>query len=90
MKTYTQDYTKITEAEELLHSATRLMANDCNDAALERISEARTLLQECANGTSLVEDDDVEDGLVKKADVEDVEKSLRTLIQGVRGDTQQR
>ena len=89
------------------------MANDCTDAAFERINEARTLLQEYTNGTNLVEDDDVEDGLVKKADVEDiisniyeiycrllhadewtdvddVEKSLRTLIQCVRGDTQQR
>lgn len=44
MKTYTQDYTKITEAEELLYSATRLMANDCHDEALERINDARTLL----------------------------------------------
>lgn len=70
MQTYTQDYTKITEAEELLHSATRLMANDCNDAAIERIKEARTLLQEYTNGANLVEDDDVEDGLVKRSDVE--------------------
>lgn len=70
MQTYTQDYTKITEAEEILYSATRLMANDCHDAALEGINEARTLLQEYTNGTNLVEDDDVEDGLVKRSDAE--------------------
>lgn len=70
MKTYIQSYTKIQEAEELLHSATRLMANDCHDAALERITEARKLLQEYTNGTNLVEDNDVEDGLVKRSDAE--------------------
>lgn len=70
MKTYTQDYTNIQEAEEILYSATRLMANDCNDAALERINEARRLLQEYTNGTNLVEDDDVADGLVKQSEAE--------------------
>lgn len=70
MKTYSQNYTKIEEAEELLYSATRLMANDCNDAALERIDFARNLLHEYTNGTNLVEDDDVADGLVKRSDAE--------------------
>ena len=44
MKTYSIDYTKISEAESTLYSATRLMANDCYDAAQERIEEARKLL----------------------------------------------
>lgn len=89
MQTYAQDYTKIQEAEELLHSATRLMANDCHDAALERINEARTLLQEYTNGTNLVEDDDVEDGLVKRSDAEaaieeaKAEDILKSTIEGL-------
>lgn len=89
MKTYAQDYTKIQEAEELLHSATRLMANDCNDAALERINEARQLLQEYANGTNLIEDNDVSDGLVKQRDAEAAieeakqEDILKTTIEGL-------
>ena len=91
MQTYTQDYTKITEAEELLHSATRLMANDCHDAALERISEARTLLQQYTTAQNLVEDDDddVEDGLVKRSDAEaaieeaKAEDTLKSTIEGL-------
>lgn len=89
MKTYAQDYTKIAEAEELLYSATRLMANDCHDAALERINDARTLLQEYTNGTNLVEDDDVEDGLVKRSDAEaaieeaKAEDILKSTVEGL-------
>ena len=89
MQTYTQDYTKITEAEELLHSATRLMANDCHDAALERINEARTLLQEYTNGTNLVKDNDVADGLVKRSEAEaaieeaKAEDILKSTIEGL-------
>ena len=69
MKTYRLDYTKISEAESSLYSATRLMANDCMDAALERIEEARKLLQEFLNADNLVEDDDLADGLVRRSDV---------------------
>ncbi len=46
MKQYTHDYTKVSEAEDLLYRATRLMANDCHDAAVQRINEARQLLQQ--------------------------------------------
>lgn len=70
MKTYSIDYTKISEAESSLYSATRLMANDCHDAALERIEEARKLLQEFMNQDNLVEDDDLADGLVRQSEVE--------------------
>lgn len=70
MKTYGIDYTKISEAESTLYSATRLMANDCPDAALERIKEARKLLQEFLNQDNLIEDPDLADGLVRQSDAE--------------------
>lgn len=70
MKTYSIDYTKISEAESSLYSATRLMANDCPDAALERIEEARKLLQEFLNQDNLIEDPDLADGLVRQSDAE--------------------
>lgn len=64
MKTYSIDYSKISEAESSLYCATRLMANDCPDAALERIEEARKLLQEFMN------QDNLADGLVRKSEAE--------------------
>lgn len=70
MKTYSIDYTKISEAESSLYSATRLMANDCPDAALERIQEARKLLQEFTNQDNLVENPDLADGLIRQSEVE--------------------
>lgn len=71
MKTYSIDYTKISEAENSLYSATRLMANDCHDAAQERIEEARKLLQEFLSQDNLVEDDDLADGLIKQSETFD-------------------
>lgn len=68
MKKYSQDYTKVAEADSLLYRATRLMANDCHDAALERINEARELLQQYLNADNMVEDDDVYPGWVKATD----------------------
>lgn len=70
MKTYSIDYTKISEAESALYNATRLMANDCPDAALERIEEARKLLQEFLNQDNLIEDPDLADGLVRQLEAE--------------------
>lgn len=70
MKTYSIDYTKISEAENSLYSASRLMANDCPEAALERIQEARKLLQEFTNQDNLVEDPDLADGLVRQSEAE--------------------
>ena len=70
MKTYSIDYSKISEAESSLYCATRLMANDCPDAALERIEEARKLLQEFLNQDNLVEDPDLADGLVRRSEAE--------------------
>lgn len=69
MKTYRIDYTKISAAEGILYRATRLLGNDCQDAALERIKEARKILQEFLNADNLVEDDDLADGLVRRSDV---------------------
>ena len=74
MKQYSHDYTKPSEAESLLYSATRLMANECYDAAVERINEARQLLQEYLAKDNMVEDDDVADGWVKVSDIEELVK----------------
>lgn len=68
MKQYSHDYTKPSEVESLLYSATRLMANECYEAAVERINEARQLLQEYLAQDNMVEDDDVADGWVKVSD----------------------
>lgn len=70
MKTYTIDYTKISEAENCLFSASRLLSNDCPDAAQKRIEEARQLLQEFLNQDNLVEDEDLADGLVRQSEAE--------------------
>ena len=72
MKQYSHDYTKPSEADSLLYSATRLMANECYDAAVERINEARQLLQEYLAKDNMVEDNDVADGWVKTSDVEEL------------------
>lgn len=68
MKQYSHDYRKPSEVENLLYSATRLMANDCYDAAKDCINEARQLLQEYLAADNMVEDDDVADGWVKAND----------------------
>ena len=72
MKQYSHNYTKVSEAESLLYSATRLLANDCPDAAVERINEARQLLQEYLSADNMVEDDDVADGWVKAHEVREL------------------
>lgn len=74
MKIFTIDYTKISEAESSLYSATRLMANDCPDAALERIEEARQLLQEFLSQDNLVQSDDLADGLIMQSETFDDEQ----------------
>lgn len=72
MKQYSHDYTKPSEAESLLYSATRLIANECYDAAVERINEARQLLQEYLAQDNMFEDDDVADGWVKAHEVKEL------------------
>lgn len=68
MKQYSHNYTMVSEAESLLYSATRLLANDCPDAAVERINEVRQLLQQYLAQDNMVEDDDVAYGWVKSSD----------------------
>lgn len=72
MKQYSHNYTMPSQAESLLYSATRLMANECYDAAVERINEARQILQEYLSVDNMVEDNDVADGWVKAHDVEEL------------------
>ena len=64
MQQYSHDYTLVLQADEALYSAQRLHANDCYAAALERINEARQLLQQYLAKDNMVPDDDVEDGWV--------------------------
>lgn len=70
MKTFSHDYTKPSEVDSLLYSASRLIANECYDTAAERINEARELLQQYLAQDNMVEDDDVADGWVKMSDIE--------------------
>lgn len=69
MKRYTYDYSKPSDAEFVLYCATRLMANECYDAALERINEARTILQQYLSQDNMIEDDEVEGGYVRAQDI---------------------
>ena len=70
MKTYSHNYNKPSEVDTLLYSASRLIANECYDAAAERINEARELIQQYLSEDNMVEDDDVADGWVKMSDIE--------------------
>lgn len=77
MKRYTSDYTLIQEAMDSLYSATRLHANDCQQAVLDRIQEARTLLTQYTSQDNMVPDDDVYDGWVKASEAEAEIDSLK-------------
>ena len=77
MRKYSHDYTKVCEAESMLYRATRLIANGCYDAAVERINEARLLLQEYLAQDNMVEDDDVADGWVKASEVLELAKGKK-------------
>lgn len=79
MKQYSHDYTKVADADCLLYRATRLIANECYDAAVERINDARQLLQEYLSADNMVEDDDVADGWVKAHEVEKLISQCDTL-----------
>ena len=71
MKTYSHDYTKPAEVDILLYSATRLLANECYDAAAIRIYEARELLQQYLAQDNMIEDDDLADGWVRMSEITD-------------------
>ena len=77
MKRYTIDYTLIQEAMGSLYSATRLHANDCHQGVLERIQEARALLDRYTSQDNMVPDDHVYDGWVKASEAEAEIDSLK-------------
>lgn len=69
MQKYTHDYTMPSEIDDLLFRAQRLMANECYQAATERINEARQILQLYLSNDNMIPDDDTEDGWVHYRDV---------------------
>lgn len=70
MQKYTQDYTLIREAMEVLYSATRLHSNECHNDVLEHINKARTILTQYLSQDNMVQDDDVYDGYYKVLEAE--------------------
>lgn len=84
MKQYSHNYTPVQEAMDSLYSATRLMANECYAAALERINEARSILQQYLSQDNMVPDNDVADGWVRASDVENEFEELRKENQTLR------
>lgn len=58
MKRKVHDYTKPAEAESLLYSAQRLIANDCIHDAEQRIIEARQILQEYLSLDNEIEEEE--------------------------------
>lgn len=83
MQQFSHDYTKVSEALESLYSATRLIANECYDAALERINEARNTLDEYLAKDNMVPDNDVFDGWVRHSEAQAEIEALRSRV----GDT---
>lgn len=59
MKRKFHDYTKPAEAESLLYSAQRLIANDCIYDAEKRIIQAREILQEYLSTDNEIEEEDI-------------------------------
>ena len=59
MKRKIHDYTKPAEAESLLYSAQRLIANDCIYDAQIRIGEAREILQKYLSEDNEIWEDDL-------------------------------
>ena len=80
MKRYTHDYTLIHEALETLYSATRLHANECYDAVLERINETRTILTQYISRDNMVPDEYVYGGYYKALEAEEEIARLKEQI----------
>ena len=72
MKQYSQDNTLVANATEDLYRVTRLLANDCIDAALSLVNDARGKLLLYISRDNMVEDNDVADGWVKAHEVEEL------------------
>lgn len=75
MKQYSQDYTLVANATEDLYRVTRLLANDCIDAALILVNDARGKLLLYISRDNMVEDGDVADGWVKAREVEELDNN---------------
>lgn len=80
MKHYSHDYTKVSQAESMLHRVSRLLANKCYDEAAENVNEARYLLQEYLSQDNMVEDNDAAVGWVKYQDAKKLEDALDYLL----------
>lgn len=74
MQQFSNDYTLVRQADEALESAQRLHANECYAAALERIGEARELLQRHLAGDDAVPYD------VRLADAMKIIEDLRKQV----------
>lgn len=83
MQQYSHDYTLVSEALESLYSATRLHANGCYDASLNRINEARTLLSKYLSQDNMVADDDVIYGWVRALDAEEEIEKVKLKVSSV-------
>lgn len=83
MQQFSHDYTKVSEAMESLYSATRLIANECYDAALQRVNEARGILDEYLAQDNMIPDNDLADGWVRHSEAQAELENLRSRV----GDT---
>ena len=72
MKQYSHNYTPVADAAEDLYRVTRLLANDCIDAALSLVTDARGKLLLYLSRDNMVEDNDVADGWVRASEVEEL------------------
>ena len=80
MQQFSHDYTKVSEALESLYSATRLIANECYDAALHRINEARATLGEYLAQDNMLPDNDVENGWVRHSEAQAELEALNSRV----------
>ena len=68
MKTYSHDYTKVSDAEHKLYLALRHLAGDRCRLAQDYIEQARGLLQEYLSADNMIEDDDCYPAWIKLSD----------------------
>jgi len=80
MQQFRHDYTKVSEALESLYSATRLIANECYDSALQRINDARTTLGEYLAQENMLPDNDVFDGWIRHSEAQAELEALRSRV----------
>lgn len=80
MQQFRHDYTKVSEALKSLYSATRLIAYECYDSALQRINEARTTLGEYLTQDNMLPDNDVFDGWIRHSEAQAELEALRSRV----------